>query len=262
MRFLDLFSGIGGFALGLERAGHQTAAFCEIDPFCRRVLAKHWPEVPCYDDIRELTAERLTADGITVDAVCGGFPCQGVSIAGRGRGLADPRSALWTEYARIIGEARPRYVVIENSPKLRSRGLHAVLSDLDTLGYDAEWHCIPAAHVGAPHRRDRIWIIAHRQKDPFRSNSHGIGSHSASVHLYRSAELHDKQICDARPLAWRGAAPGLQRVVDGVPSRMDINRLKAIGNAVVPQIAELIGRAILAATPHQHGAGNGEKHGG
>src|SRR5512139_2412547 len=114
LRVLDLFSGIGGFSLGLERAGMRTVAFCEIDPFCRRVLAKHWPDVPCYDDVRTVTADRLRTDGIgPIDAICGGFPCQDISLAGKGAGLDGKRSGLWFEYARIIGELRPRYVIVE-----------------------------------------------------------------------------------------------------------------------------------------------------
>lgn len=159
---LDLFSGIGGFSLGLERTqGFETVAFCEIEPFPRKVLAKHWPEVPCYEDVRTLTAERLAADGIAVDVICGGFPCQDISFAGRGAGLAGERSGLFYQVARLIGELGPRYVVLENVGALLSRGLDAVLGTLASLGYDAEWHCIPASAVGAPHRRDRIWIVAH-----------------------------------------------------------------------------------------------------
>jgi DNA-cytosine methyltransferase len=162
MNVLDLFSGIGGFSLGLERTGgFRTVAFCEIDPFCRRVLAKHWPEVPCYDDVRSLTADRLRADGISVDVICGGFPCQDISVAGNGAGLDGERSGLWREYARLVGELRPRLIIVENVAALLGRGLGDVLGDLAALGYDAEWHCIPAAAVGAPHRRDRIWIVAH-----------------------------------------------------------------------------------------------------
>lgn len=245
-KLLDLFSGIGGFSLGLERTGgFETVAFCEIEDFPRRVLAKHWPEVPCYRDIRELTADRLTADGIAVDAICGGFPCQGISIAGRGKGLEDPRSALWWEYHRLVSELRPRLVIIENSPKLRGRGLSAILSSLDALGYDAEWHCLPAAYAGAPHRRDRIWIIAYRQGDTLGPYADSIRSHQAEMHISGGAELLDQQIGDARPLAWRDTTPPVQRVVDGVPSRLDIDRLGACGRAVVPQVVEIIGRGIL-----------------
>ena len=160
MRVLDLFSGIGGFSLGLERAGMKTVAFCEIDPFCRRVLAKHWPEVPCYDDVRELTGAKLAADGIAVDVICGGFPCQDVSFAGKRAGLEGARSGLWSEYRRLIGELRPRFVVVENVPGLLSLGLGTVLGELSEIGYDATWDCIPACAVGAPHRRDRVWVVA------------------------------------------------------------------------------------------------------
>lgn len=161
LRVLDLFSGIGGFSLGLERAGgFETVAFCEIEPYPRAVLKKHWPHVPCYDDVRTLTADRLAADGITVDVICGGFPCQDISLAGKGAGLAGERSGLWSEYARLIGELRPSFVIVENVAALLGRGLGDVLGDLAALGYDAEWHCVPAAAVGAPHRRDRVWIVA------------------------------------------------------------------------------------------------------
>lgn len=161
MNTLDLFSGIGGFSLGLERAGFKTVAFCEIDPWCRRVLAKHWPGVPIYDDVRNLDAARLRADGIErIDAICGGFPCQDISLAGKGAGLEGERSGLWREYSRLLGELRPRYAIVENVGALRARGLAAVLADLAALGFDAEWHAIPAAAVGAPHLRDRVWIVA------------------------------------------------------------------------------------------------------
>jgi DNA (cytosine-5)-methyltransferase 1 len=159
---LDLFSGIGGFSLGLERAGLRTVAFCEIEPYCRAVLRKHWPGVPVYDDVRALTAERLSADGIgPIDVICGGFPCQDISIAGKGAGLEGRRSGLWGEFRRLIEEVRPQFALIENVSALRSRGLDRVLGETAALGYDAEWHCIPASAVGAPHRRDRIWIVAY-----------------------------------------------------------------------------------------------------
>lgn len=162
MNVLDLFSGIGGFSLGLERAGMRTVAFCEIEPFCRKVLARHWPNVKQYTDVRTLTADQLMADGIPrIDVICGGFPCQDISVAGKGAGLAGERSGLWREYARIIGEVRPKFVIVENVAALLGRGLGDVLGDLAALGYDAEWHCIPASYVGAPHRRDRLWIISY-----------------------------------------------------------------------------------------------------
>lgn len=162
LRVLDLFSGIGGFSLGLERTGgFETVAFCEISPKCRHLLNHHWPEVPAYDDICTLTAGRLSADGIGVDAICGGFPCQDISFAGKGAGLAGERSGLWGEYARLIRELRPSVVFVENVSALLSRGLGDVLGDLAALGYDAWWDCIPASAVGAPHRRDRLWLVAY-----------------------------------------------------------------------------------------------------
>ena len=161
LKLLSLFAGIGGFELGLERSGgFETVAQCEIDPYCLKVLAKHWPEVKRYEDIRNLTADRLAADGITVDAICGGFPCQDISTAGKGAGIEGERSGLWSEYARLIGELRPRVVFVENVAALLGRGLDRVLGDLASLRYDAWWDCIPASAVGAHHQRDRLWIVA------------------------------------------------------------------------------------------------------
>ena len=158
MKVLDLFSGIGGFSLGLERAGMETVAFCEIEPFPRAVLKHHWPEVPCYEDVRTLTAARLAADGINeIDVICGGFPCQDLSLAGRMVGMDGTRSGLWSEIARLIGELRPRYAIMENVANLLSgpagrsgEWFGRVLGDLASLGYDAEWHCIPAGKRGRP----------------------------------------------------------------------------------------------------------------
>lgn len=287
LRVLDLFSGIGGFSLGLERTGgFETVAFCEIEDFPRRVLAKHWPEVPCYHDVCELTATRLLADGIAVDVICGGFPCQDISLAGEGAGLEGDRSGLWTEFARLIGELRPKFVIVENVSALLGRGMGQVLGDLAAIGYDAEWHCIPAAAVGAQHIRDRIWILAYAEHGRV-SVGRGIidafaeGIQRGGIHIdvsSRGTEQASEILADAEfprlqgtehpgidrpqfecgeerspwavtecgPLPhWRDWAsePGLGRVADGVPDRA--HRLKGLGNAVVPQIPELIGRAIL-----------------
>ena len=232
MRVLDLFSGIGGFSLGLERAGMQTVAFCEIEPYPRAVLRKHWPNVPCYDDIRTLTADRLRADGIVSDVICGGFPCQDISVAGGGAGInEDTRSGLWSEYARLVGEIRPKFIIVENVSALLGRGLDRVLRDLAQIGYDAEWHCIPASALGAPHRRDRIWIVAY----PGSTGLEGQWNVSGRI----EQELRDA--CDNR--GWL-PEPNVGRVANGVPSRS--HRLKCLGNAVVPQIPEIIGRAIMS----------------
>ena len=161
LRVLDLFSGIGGFSLGLERAGMVTTAFCEIDPFCRDVLKRHWPDVPIYDDVRTLTADTLRRDGVAVDVICGGFPCQDISPAGSRAGFDGDRSGLWSEFARLIGEVRPRFAIVENSAALLFGGLGRILADLAAIGFDAEWHAIAAAHVGAPHERDRVWVVAY-----------------------------------------------------------------------------------------------------
>lgn len=187
---LDLFSGIGGFSLGLERTGgFKTVAFCEIDPFCRKVLAKHWPGVPVYDDI-------TTADFTPgfADVICGGFPCQDISTAGKRAGITGERSGLWQHMVGAVRLVRPRYVIVENVAALLSNGLDTVLGDLASIGYDCEWHCIPASAVGAPHRRDRWWGVAYPQTVASRPYADRAGPHRAQVHEQREAELRDEQI--------------------------------------------------------------------
>lgn len=241
LRVLDLFSGIGGFSLGLERTGgFETVAFCEIEPFPRRVLAKHWPEVPQYDDVRTLTAARLAADGIAVDAICAGFPCQGVSIAGNALGLNDPRTGLWSEIVRLIGELAPGYVLLENSAELLGRGLGNILGDLAEIGYDAEWHCIPAGNIGAPHERDRIWIIAYPNSE--RRGQH----HSPTLAIPPLVAGYANHLgYEGWQTPWEQILTDVCRVDDGLRGRLDKLGLKHLGNAVIPQIPELIGRAIL-----------------
>lgn len=160
-RVLSLFAGIGGFDLGLERAGMQTVAFCEIDPFARRVLAKHWPEVPCHDDVRTLSADWLAENGLWPDVICGGFPCQDVSRAGKRAGITGERSGLYRELVRTIRVVRPRYAIVENVAALLADGMGDVLGDLAESGNCVEWDCVPACALGAPHQRDRVWIVAH-----------------------------------------------------------------------------------------------------
>jgi DNA (cytosine-5)-methyltransferase 1 len=267
LKVLDLFSGIGGFSLGLERTGgFRTVAFCEIEEFPRRVLAKHWPGVPIYHDVRELTADTLARDGISVDVICGGFPCQDVSTAGQRAGLAGARSGLWFEMARLVGELRPHFVIVENTPGLLSLGMGDVLGELAALGYDAEWECIPAAAVGANHERDRVWIVAYPdgEGEPPRA-LHGqmAGLSRTAGDSVRAGRAHTEGIAEAprRPRIGTALAaaygsrgrgewppePDVVRVVDGISDRSHGPRVRALGNAVVPQIPELIGRAILAA---------------
>lgn len=255
LRLLDLFSGIGGFSLGLERSGEfETVAFCEIDHYCRRVLAKHWPKVPRYEDIRTLDAGRLAADGIAVDAVCGGFPCQDISEAGSGDGIEGSRSGLWREYARLIGEIRPRFVIVENVSALLGRGLSRVLGDLASIGYDAEWRSIPASVVGAPHLRERIWIVSY----PHEGGRQWPGRYlepkyvvcderqwtAAPFRTWRNVE-HWLKSPDANSI-WEAADSPVSGMDDGVSRGLDSRPIGALGNAVVRQIPEMIGRAIGA----------------
>lgn len=240
MRLLDVFSGIGGLAAGLESSGEfQVAAFCEISPFCRRVLASRWNGVPIYEDVRDLSADRLVSDGIPVHAICGGFPCQDISIAGAGRGIDGPRSGLWREMARLVRELRPRYVIVENVPALLHRGLGRVLGDLASLGYDAEWHCISAAACGLPHVRDRVWIIAYPDNVAGRLVDHL----RHRVEMARAAA--EKSWIGRSPAFWVNDWPTFPAICgrnDGVPDALD--RGRALGNAVVPAIPEMLGRSI------------------
>jgi DNA (cytosine-5)-methyltransferase 1 len=242
LRVLDLFSGIGGFSLGLERTGgFQTVAFCEIEEFPRRVLAKHWPNVPCYRDVRELSADRLAADGIAVDVITGGFPCQDLSSSGTGRGLSGERSGFWFEYARIIREIRPRYVILENSPNLLD-WLDTILGTMAEVGLDAEWECIPAASVGAPHFRDRLWLVAYAPCERLSGQGELIASLTQKATPFGQANRLERAFRE-------GDLPYVCRGHDGFPTYVDHAAVKACGNAVVPQIPELIGNAILQREP-------------
>lgn len=242
LRVLDLFSGIGGFSLGLERTGgFETVAFCEIEAFPRKVLAKHWPNVPCYDDVRTLTAARLAADGIAVDVICGGFPCQDLSEAGGRAGIDGERSGLWRDFARLIGDIRPEVAIVENVPELLSgdagRWFGRVLGDVASLGYHAQWDCIHAANIGAAHIRDRLWLAA------FLSHA----SQERCVERWR--EQFAQSCAPAGDIHSFTNEPMPPRVVDGVPHRMD--RVGSCGNSIIPKIAELIGNAILQAIDAQ-----------
>jgi len=239
LRVLDLFSGLGGFSLGLERTGgFDPVAFCEIAPFPRSVLARHWPNVPIFDDIRNLTAARLNAQGIYPNVIVGGFPCQDISTSGSREGLNGERSGLWWEFARLIGEIRPRYVILENSPELLDRWLGDILGALASFGLHAEWHCIPASAVGAPHRRDRVWIIAYAPGERQPRQRGLIQSLNSTPDAYREASGFVRAVQG-------GSLPFMCGRHDGVSVRLAADELHALGNAVVPQIPELIGNAIL-----------------
>lgn len=261
MNVLDLFSGIGGFSIGLERAGARTAAFCEVNPFCRRVLAHHWPTVPIYSDIRTLTAQRLAADGIAVDAIAGGFPCQDISQAGRGVGIAGERSGLWGEFARLIRELRPDWVIAENVPNLRTLGADRVFDDLEAADYTARALVVGAWHAGAPHRRNRVWIVANAKTVQWPSIARDKSNRDYSLASANSNRFdgtpgpevgrstNQRGEIATRLSAWRawnGGPPDLSRMDDGVPKGLAESALGSFGNSLLPQIPELIGRAILA----------------
>jgi DNA (cytosine-5)-methyltransferase 1 len=312
VRMLDLFSGIGGFSL----AAHQVwgdkldiVGFCEIDEYCCKILMKNFPDVPVFNDIKELDGKKFN----DIFLMTGGFPCQDISIAGKGEGIEGKRSGLWSEMHRLISEVRPQYALIENVPMLVHRGLKRVLCDLAEIGYDAEWQIISAKHVGAPHLRYRIWIVAY----PQHTDTNDTGSHREKVNVKGETELQDQQISYARQIReeisrkdairnargggfgrssrwrdgkkfenghmgmeekdvsdsdsagfkerWRSQPvrkefiaaersgkrisrnnwtiePNIRRVANGVPNRVD--RLKGLGNAVVPQVAQMIMESI------------------
>ncbi len=251
MKVLDLFSGIGGFSLGLERAGMETVAFCEIEEFPRKVLRKHWPDVPIYEDVRTLKG----SDVGPIDIICGGFPCQDLSVAGKQSGMDGERSGLWSEIVRLIRELRPRYVIVENvadllsGPSQRRGGwFGGVLRDLAECGYDAEWRNIPAWLMGLPHKRERVWIVAYPKSQRWAGilpdfvsvhAAQSVGANQAAIALAASRNLGERArggVCGQSPFL--NGDYGLSEVVGG---------LAAGGNAVVPQIPEMIGRAIMAA---------------
>lgn len=231
----SLFSGVGGLDLAFEWAGGTVAAMCEIDPFCRKVLRKHWPDVPMFGDVREVKG----TDVGTIDVVYGGYPCQPFSSAGSRRGEKDPRY-LWPHFMRLVGELRPAWVVGENVAGHVSLGLDAVLHDLESAAYTARAFCIPAGAVGAPHRRHRVFVVAHadstRQQRGNKHNGYPEGS-------LQEGDTEVLASCPCRiPPLHDISAPRISRADDGLPDRA--HRIKALGNAVVPQQAYPIFRAI------------------
>lgn len=228
--YLDLFSGIGGFALGAYWAGLRFDGhyFSEVDEYAIRVYQKRFPDAIGLGDIRNIRGADLPAgDWI----IAGGFPCQDISVAGKGAGLEGARSGLWYEYARILAELRPSFAIIENVGALVGRGLDQVLRSLAEIGYDAEWQDIRASDVGAPHRRERIWIVAY-------PDSSGLDRASILLQPRRSYKKNKNLVGNM----WGSARPEPRRMDAGLP--YGVVRLRCLGNSIVPQIAELIFRQI------------------
>lgn len=236
MTFGSLFAGIGGFDLGFERAGMRCVWQVEIDPYCRRVLAKHWPDVPKWDDVRTFTGEGFEKP----DVICGGFPCQDISRCGFQVGIdAGERSGLWREYARIICHIRPQFVVVENVAALLDGGMGRVLGDLAKIGFDAEWESFPACAFGAPHTRERVFVVSYPTGSRFQRS------------------LQAQQVNKTTSEGWNGEPTRVlsgvwnrwvndgsdTRVVNGFSHR--VGRVRGAGNAVIPQVAEWIGRRLM-----------------
>jgi DNA (cytosine-5)-methyltransferase 1 len=255
LRLLDLFSGIGGFSYAAEYivGGFTTVQFVEREPFCQNILSRHWPDVPIHDDITTFNPRPHSAD-----VVCGGFPCQDISTAGKQAGIKEgTRSGLFYELMRVVRLVRPQFVVMENVAAILANGLDTVLGELAQAGFDAEWACIPASAVGACHQRDRWWLVAYPQSIGRRTRqgqgaqSTGYQSTGAGDHSARSdaANTSSERLERPQHQEWRAAEqlcpdwggyasePVLCRGDDGLSSRVD--RLKALGNAVVPQVAAI-----------------------
>ena len=329
MNHLDLFSGIGGFSLGLEKAGFTTKAFCEMDPFCKLVLNKHWKDIPVYDNIKTLNGTQIEKDIGAIDIITGGFPCQPYSVAGKQKGTNDDRY-LWPEMFRVIREVQPTFVIAENVKGLVNiqdgMVFETVCSDLESEGFEVQTFIIPAAGIGAPHKRERVWIVGYsehngsltskirrgnpqinarteegqnttiesertsgsrnheimensrrplRQRSSIREkNADEVGEEVTNQHQ-RSSSSSESNVADSksssrderrfensadksfeeriqlkiggesRIIRWSERwdfEPDVGRVANGIPGRS--HRLKGLGNAIVPQIAEEIGRAI------------------
>ena len=233
----SLFSGIGGLDLGLERAGMKVIWQAEIDDFCSLILKKHWPEVPNLGDVSAIDWNTVSRP----DVLAGGFPCQPVSVAGRRRGQDDDRW-LWPVYAAAIRHLRPRFAIMENVPGLLIRGMGDVLGDLARCGYDAEWQVLPASAFGCFHQRDRVFIVAYAD-GVGRDEPEILSSEPLLRGEQRRTHLHLKCGAGGRVRAFPDTE--LLGVVDGFPSELDGTRLKACGNAVVPAVAEFVGRSVM-----------------
>jgi DNA (cytosine-5)-methyltransferase 1 len=269
MKSIELFAGIGGITLAAEWAGIETVAFCEREPFCQKVLNKNWPNVPVFDDICTLSRKTLEEKGViekggTIDVISGGFPCQPYSIAGKREGKEDDRD-LWPEMFRIIKELKPTWVVGENVANFANMELDRTLFDLESIGYEWRTFILPAMAVGANHRRDRIFIVAysdskrleeHHATTESKEKRFSIGRNSKKILCNANSESKSqenqtvstiggkRETWEGSPREYRGTPsgshwendqPAVCRMDDGVSKRLDKGRLKALGNAVVPQ---------------------------
>jgi DNA (cytosine-5)-methyltransferase 1 len=279
MKFISLFAGIGGFDLGFERAGMKCVAQVEIDQFCQKVLEKHWPDVPRFGDIHNVGKHNLPE----TDVICGGFPCQPFSIAGKRRGKNDDRH-LWPQMFRVIQETKPRWIVGENVANFINMALEQSISDLESIGYEVQPFIIPACAVNAPHQRDRVWIVANSEHNgisstqetrEYRQEKSNVATwqklfsdESQGVDILRSENIRwiETSEYSSWNKRWFDIATELCGMDDGLPVGLDgfeltakahrAKRLKALGNAVIPQIPEIIARSILQIETHltQHGA--------
>lgn len=253
LTFGSLFAGIGGIDLGFERAGMTCKWQVEIDDYATRVLAKHWPGVPKWRDVRTFPPDDR---GCGVDVITAGAPCQDISYAGRGAGLDGERSGLFWEVVRIVRDLGPKYVFLENVPALLTRGLDDVLGSLASLGYDAEWHCVQAADFGAPHIRDRVYVIAEHVSDATDKGSRRRGeqpeSREETWNVANTNGTREPQPqgrvskIRRRPsnCGWWDTEPDVVRVANGFPRRL--GRIRGLGNAVPPPVAEYFARQIVA----------------
>jgi DNA (cytosine-5)-methyltransferase 1 len=265
MNVLDLFSGIGAFSIGLERAGMRTIAFCEIDGWCRDLIARRWPGAAILEDVRSPAFP-------AADIICGGFPCQDVSLAGRRAGVTGERSGLYREVLRAIRLVRPKFTILENVAALLGNGMGTVLGDVAEDGLDAEWDCISAGDLGAPHGRDRVWITL---ADPDKLERPQWCGKSAGWWLWSAEEVGKARNADGKwqlepprllgdirrrvddaarsgawwPDHWQEKFEAFRRMDDGDPSRLDRSAvaaaIKRLGNTVVWQIPWIIGETIM-----------------
>jgi len=254
----SLFSGIGGIDLGFEWAGIETKWQVEIDDYCQKLLSIRFPHTKKFTDVRKVGSHNLEK----VDIISGGFPCQDISVAGKGAGIEGERSGLWTELHRVISELRPRFAFIENVPMLTIRGGGRVISDLAEIGYDAEWQIVGADDVGAWHRRKRIWIVAYPDSNRTKRNESENGTRRRfeqsgkdvsdtdssrrrerwrSKSIQKTFDTSERSSKRTIPTYW-STEPDVGRVANGIPKRVD--RLKGIGNAVVPYIPYIIGKRL------------------